>query len=214
MNKILTVIALGLIGTFAHAQVTIQTDSRVEILAVNQAINNIPKRANGDLKIKNGVNQLLIRVTAMVDGNGGKKKFNSSPLVVKFEASNQTLKFETPFPIRDERAVNRFKKTPSIKVTSAGQDVSVECEQIFDHTFALIKDYDAMLTEYNLAGGSASIAVTSQVTPAEVAIEPTYRAQTIEQPSMISSGIKGNFLLMTPTERQEFISWAVKHINH
>ncbi|KGY13453.1 hypothetical protein NM22_04510 [Vibrio tubiashii] len=213
MNKLLIVMALGLFVTFAHAQVTIQTDSRVEILAVNQEINNIPKKAKGDLKIENGVNQLLIRVTGMVDGNGGKKKFNSFPLVVRFEASDQTLKFETPFPIRDERAVNRYKKSPSIKVTSAGQDVSFDTEQIFDQTFAFIKDYDAMLIEYNLSGGAASITMSNKPMHSRVPKQVLGSVQTSGQLSIESTGIKDEYLLMTPTQRQEFISWAVKHIN-
>lgn len=210
MNKFIAFIAFGLMSTFTHAQVTIQTDNRVEILAVNQAINDIPKKAKGDLKINNGTNQLLIRVTAMVDGNGGKQKFNSLPMVVKFEANDQTLKLETPFAIRDERAVTRFKKSPSVKVTSAGQPIEIETDLIFDQTFALIKDYDAMLNEYNLAGGAASIAVINEIvsTKAPVAEEPT-----LVQTNAASAGIRDEFLLMTPEQRQEFISWAVKHIN-
>ncbi|NOH81324.1 DUF2057 domain-containing protein [Vibrio sp. RE86] len=211
MNKFLGVIALGLMSTLASAQVTIQTDNRVDILAVNQEINTTPKKAKGDLKIENGVNQLLIRVTAMVDGNGGKKKFNSLPMVVKFEANNQTLKFETPFAIRDERGVRKFEKQPTVKVTSNGNDVPVEIELVYDQTFALIKDYDEMLEQYNLAGGVAAINVV------EPAIQPTsdqrQSANKTQSSSAVSKGIQGEFLQMTPAQRQEFISWAVKHIN-
>ncbi|MFM2590657.1 DUF2057 family protein [Vibrio sp. TBV020] len=211
MNKIFAVIALGLMSTLANAQVTIQTDNRVDILAVNQEINAIPKKAKGDLKIENGVNQLLIRVTAMVDGNGGKSKFNSFPMVVKFEANDQTLKFETPFAIRDERGVRKFEKQPTVKVTSNGKDVPAETDLIYDQTFALIKDYDEMLEQYNLAGGVAAIVMTEstvQVTP-----KKTQSKTSVQSVPVSSSDIKGEFLEMTPAQRQEFISWAVKHIN-
>lgn len=213
MKKALTLIALGLLSTMAHAKVTIQTDNRVEILAVNQVINSVPKQAKGDLKIENGVNQMLIRVTAMVDGNGGKQKFNSLPMVVKFEGHDETLKFETPFPIRDERAVTRFKSEPQVKVTSGGQAVTVESDIIYDQTFALIKDYDEMLHGYNLAGGKAAISVASQ--PQKVSSNVIVNSSVENQGKIAPSfdHIQHGFLEMTPAQRQEFISWAVKHIN-
>ncbi|WP_117233507.1 DUF2057 family protein [Vibrio maerlii] len=210
MNKIMVILGLALISTFTHANVTIKTDSRVEILAVNQVINDVPKKGKGDLKIENGINQLLIRVTALVDSNGGKQKFNSFPMVVKFEARDQVLEMETPFAIRDERGVRKFEKAPSIKVTSDGKAVAIETDLIYDQTFAFIKDYGEMLTQYNLAGGPAAIELDNftqepkimDKQPKEVGIKPT-----------VSIGIKGEFLDMTPLQRQEFISWAVKHIN-
>jgi len=81
MKKILILSIAVMMSAFAQAQVTIKTDNRVEVLAVNQTINKVPNKGKGDLKIANGDNQLLIRVTAMVDGNGGKTKFNSLPMI-------------------------------------------------------------------------------------------------------------------------------------
>ncbi|MGC9404252.1 YccT family protein [Vibrio genomosp. F10] len=215
--KKLAILSLALFSTFSYAKTTIQTDSRVEILAVNQEINQIANSGKGDLKIENGQNQLLVRVTAMIDTNGGKEKFNSSPLVVTFDSADQTLLLETPFAIRDERAVNKYNRAPSVKVTSAGKDVPVSTDVITNETFALIKDYDAMLSSYNQAGGKAAIASTS-VAAASIAkpvtlpeIEsPKKQTKPVSKPS----SLQADFLAMTPEQRQEFVSWAVKNLNN
>ncbi|WP_394146299.1 DUF2057 family protein [Vibrio atypicus] len=211
IKKSLAVVLMALMSSLANAQVTIQTDKRVEILAVNQNINQLPNRGKGDLKIANGENQLLLRVTALVDGNGGKSKFNSLPMVVKFSANDETLKFETPFAIRDERGVRNFEKQPSVKVTRNGQAVDVTTDVIFDQTFALIKDYDEMLAGYNQAGGKAAIQTHAVNMKAAVAKPSTPKVSTAEFAS--TSTLQTDFLSMSPQQRQEFISWAVKHIN-
>lgn len=214
MKQLIMTAALLVMSSMAYAQVTIHTDNRVEILAVNQQINQIPKKAKGDLKIANGQNQVLLRVTAMVDGNGGKKKFNSHPIVVTFDAKNETLLFETPFAIRDQRGVSKFEKNPTVKVTRNGQPVPFVLEQITNQSFALIHDYDAMLEEYNLAGGIAAIwlDLSPKSTPTSNANKNSPQ-KVNEGNKLQSTRIQGDFLSMTPEQRQEFISWAVKHIN-
>ena len=210
MKKALVLLG-GLVAFNVSAQVTVLTDSRVEVLAVNQAINAVPKQGSGDLNIANGDNQLLLRVTALIDKNGGKERFASVPIVAKFTANDQSLLFETPFAIRDERGVTKFEKSPSLKVTSNGQEVEITTDLIYDQSFSLIKDYDAMLQRYNRSGGKAAIATVP------VAKKTTEMKAVSQSQPQVESGIKINlqsdFLTMTPEQRQEFISWAVKHIN-
>ncbi|NVD07221.1 DUF2057 domain-containing protein [Vibrio sp. JPW-9-11-11] len=214
MKQLILTVALLVMSGMTCAQVIIQTDSRVEILAVNQPLNPVPKTAKGDLSMANGQQQLLLRVTAMVDGNGGKRKFHSHPMVVRFEANNETLLFTTPFAIRDQRGVDKFEKNPTVKVTRNGEPVRIVMDQIANQSFALINDYDAMLAEYNRTGGVAAI-------PQDLASNTIHSRSTVpESPPRESTGdlpvlkqIEADFLSMTPEQRQAFISWAVKHIN-
>lgn len=210
MNKLL-IAFLCLFSAVAQAKVTIQTDKRVEILAVNQSINQIPNKGKGDLKIANGENQLLIRVTGLIDTNGGKEKFSSLPMVVRFNAQDQVLLLETPFPIRDKQGVAKFNKLPSVKMTSNGKALPHQLDIIYDQTFELVKDYNEMLVLYNRQGGKA-------------AIQAEFETQTaLDRPSQASTQVITNctnalvieeaFLEMTPEQRQKFISWGVQHIN-
>ncbi|MGF1696957.1 DUF2057 domain-containing protein [Vibrio lamellibrachiae] len=216
--KKLAVLSLALCSVFAHAKTTIQTDSRVEILAVNQEINQIANKGKGDLQIENGQNQLLVRVTAMIDTNGGKEKFNSSPLVVTFDVSDETLLLETPFAIRDQRAVNKYTANPTLKITSNGQEISASTDVITNETFALIKDYDAMLASYNQSNGVAAIttsaAVTAASTPKPVTLPEIEAPKKQTNPVVKPSSLQTDFLAMTPDQRQEFVSWAVKNLNN
>ncbi|MCK6262630.1 DUF2057 domain-containing protein [Vibrio sp. ZSDE26] len=220
--KKLAILSLALCSAFSYAKTTIQTDSRVEILAVNQEINQIANTGKGDLQIENGQNQLLVRVTAMIDTNGGKEKFNSSPLVVTFDVSDETLLLETPFAIRDQRGVNRYNKNPNIKVTSNGKDVETSVDIITNETFALIKDYNAMLATYNQSNGvaaistaaAATVASTTASTPKPVALPEVEAPQKQTKPVAKPSSLQADFLAMTPEQRQEFVSWAVKNLNN
>lgn len=210
MKKIIAV-ALCLVSAMAHAQVTIKTDNRVEILAVNQAINQVPHKGKGDLKIANGVNQLLVRVTALVDSNGGKKKFNSLPMVVLFEANDQVLELQTPFAMRDERAIEKFQQQPSVSITSNGQAVPYTMGVIHDQTFALIKDYDEMLAGYNQSGEAAAIQAKPKAEP--LVLPVVKQQETKAGTASVEASIEQQYLALTPEQRQAFISWAVKHIN-
>ncbi|MDN3684365.1 DUF2057 family protein [Vibrio sinaloensis] len=160
----------------------------MRFLAVNQAINEVPKQGKGDLKkIANGDNQLLLRVTALIDKkNGGVRSASpqfllwlSLPLMIR------ACYLKRLFAIRDERGVTKFEKSPSIKVTSNGQDVEIMTDLIYDQSFSLIKDYDAMLQGYNQAGGKAAIA-TASVT------KKTTGAKVISQPQLQAEGVTKN----------------------
>ncbi|WP_047049682.1 DUF2057 family protein [Vibrio mexicanus] len=216
--KKLAILLCALISVPAFSKVTVQTDNRVEILAVNQAINDVPNIGRGDLQIENGENQLLIRVTAMIDTNGGKEKFSSLPMVVKFNASDETLKFETPYAIRDNRGVTRFKRAPEVKVTSSKGAIDVVTDNITNQTFDLIKDYNAMLANYNREGGVAAITAAPVQLPevAPVPVHPIETAVSSKQtkPMVKPSQLQKDFMAMTPEQRQEFVSWAVKNMSN
>ncbi|MGF1908023.1 DUF2057 domain-containing protein [Vibrio kasasachensis] len=210
MNKLLAVF-LCLFSVTTHAKVTIKTDNRVEVLAVNQSINQIPNKGKGDLKIVNGDNQLLIRVTGLYDTNGGKRKFSSYPMVIRFNAQDEVLFLETPFAIRDERGVNKFKKSPSVKITSDAHAVEYKLDIIYDQTFELIKDYNAMLDVYNQSGGKAAILADFESQPK--LNRPSQLVKKTQSKCSDAIAIEDAFLNLTPEQRQNFISWGVQHIN-
>ncbi|WP_039948974.1 DUF2057 family protein [Vibrio ichthyoenteri] len=209
MKKILILSIAVMMSAFAQAQVTIKTDNRVEILAVNQTINQVPEKGEGDLQIANGENQLLIRVTAMVDGNGGKTKFNSLPMVIRFDAADQTLTLETPFAIRNERAVKQFSDNPSVSIMSKGQEIPYVLDTIHDQTFALLKDYNAMLSRYNQTQGKATIAPVA----IQASTVPKTPLDHQRHDDSLHKVAETAFMQMTPTQRQQFIAWAVQRLN-
>lgn len=198
------VIFLGMITLLmswgASAQVTILTDNRIELLAVNTEINPILEKGE-NLKINNGINQLLVRVTAIVDGNGGKSKFVSSPIVLKFDAKDQVLELKTPFPIRDENAVRKFEKAPTLSVTSGGEDFDVIKDVIIDNEFSFFKDYDKLLEKYNLTNSIASING-----------KPVIIESAVTSKAGVSPTIQSQFLLMSAEEQQAFMQWAMRNL--
>ncbi|MGR5118393.1 DUF2057 family protein [Vibrio astriarenae] len=211
IKRVITAGIAAMFVSVVNAKVVVKTDNRVEILAVNQSLSAVAKQGKGDLQLNDGINQLLVRVTAIYDTNGGKRKFNSLPLVVKFEASDQTVLIETPFPIRDERDVSRFQSSPTVLLTSDGKTLNVEMEQVTEKSFKIIKDYDELLAQYNSTNGIASVqAQLSEEPKVEIA---QAKSNKHSQSSNSEKKLQDDFLKMTPQERQEFVSWAVKHLN-
>ena len=184
----------------ALAQVTILTDNRIELLAVNTEINPVLEKGE-NLKINNGLNQILVRVTAMVDGNGGKSKFVSSPIVLKFDANDQTLELKTPFPIRDQQAVRKFEKNPTLSITSKGAEFDVTKDVIIDNEFSFFKDYDKLLEKYNLTDAIAAINSHNLKENAKVV-----------STEKVSPSIQSQFLTMTVEEQQAFMQWAMRNL--
>ncbi|GAK82921.1 UPF0319 protein VPA1584 precursor [Vibrio ponticus] len=153
----------------------------------------------------------MVRVTGLVDTNGGKKRFASLPIVIRFNATNQILKLETPFPIRAERDIKKFKESPSIKITSNGLPVDYQMDVIENQTFAFIKDYDKMLSTYNYSGGKAAILAEFESQGEIERVSKAALTTTVKCTNALA--IEEAFLGMTPEQRQKFISWGVQHIN-
>lgn len=204
------------------ASVQLTTEGRVEVLALNST-DTIVHVKPGEWQLPNGTNQLLVRVSGMIDTNGGKQKFNGLPLVVTFEAHDQAVTIAEPFVIRDQRGVERYKRAPSVHLHVNGQPLPYQSDEIYDQSFSLTKNYDEMLASYNELGygkaqlrtstlKSTATAATSPA-PSDVVLEAT-PSLTDKEESRRTSRLQHDFLTLPASERQEFLSWAVKHLNH
>ncbi|MCG7498465.1 DUF2057 domain-containing protein [Vibrio sp. Of7-15] len=206
----LPVFILSMLSVFTlRAEVLINFDRGVEVLAVGQH-EYTPSilSSTADFKLNNGVNQLLIRVTALVNRNGAKEKYVSQPFVMKFTASDTELLVSAPFAIRDDRGVRKFEKQPHVLLTQSGESYSFKSEMITSKEFSLFKNYNELLGKYNQSGGVASLSVIDMGSE-----NVQITASESPDPCGKSSGLQGDFLLMSFEGRQEFISWAVKHLH-
>lgn len=207
MNFRLSFFILLMLFAFSlKAEVQVNFDRGVEILAVgkHEYTPSILSSTDG-FPLSNGISQLLVRVTSLVNRNGTKEKYVSQPFVMKFMASDTELVVSAPFTIRDDRGVRKFESQPHVLLTQNGESYPFKSEVIISSEFSLFKNYNELLEKYNQLEEVASLSVTD--------IKTEIADINDSDPEIKSIDLQGDFLSMSIEDRQEFISWAVKHLH-
>lgn len=169
------------------------------------------------INLKEGQNQLLFALDQLVVEDGRRNKLVFPTVVIKFDSVSAPATLSYPV-FRHVDQAKTFRTALDFSLLDAqGKAVEYQVDLLNINGFSQFNDYEAAVMEYNQVGGGASIshtdAVTSQIGSNEE-IKGTSAQEEMKAAIASSSGsIKSDFLSMTPTQRQEFISWAVKHIN-
>ncbi len=113
--------------------------------------------------------QVVVRVSEIVQMGSDRSLFESDPIVVTFQGSNEDIAISAP-RLQNERDINAFKKSPVISVkTHSGANVANQQEYLKQEGFfpatSLIKD----LGEYNASGAPAAVPAFASATAAPAA---------------------------------------------
>ncbi|WP_058119925.1 DUF2057 domain-containing protein [Photobacterium kishitanii] len=215
MKKKIICCVLPLVSLFSnivYADVTLQSTKEMNAIVVNgktegwsfiQGTNNII--------LPNGVNQVLFQVGQIVLEDATRKKFNSIPLLIKFESkdSNITLTYEK---IRTLDQAKAFDKSPDIILkNSNGENVPFELEQLDNNGLQNFRDYEREVAEYNKLGGIAAVT--------QVSSEPQLQSKAVfinsdakPSPEAKMMFLKNAFTSLSLEEKQEFMSWGLKNL--
>ena len=110
-----------------------------------------------------------MRVSEIAQIGSDRSLFESDPIVVTFQGSNEDITISAP-RLQNERDINAFKNAPVISVkTKSGADVTNQQEYLKQEGFFpsanLIKD----LGEYNASGAPAAVPAFASATAAPAA---------------------------------------------
>lgn len=113
--------------------------------------------------------QVVVRVSEIAQIGSDRSLFESDPIVVTFQGSNEDITISAP-RLQNERDINAFKNAPVISVkTKSGADVTNQQEYLKQEGFFpsanLIKD----LGEYNASGAPAAVPAFASATAAPAA---------------------------------------------
>ena len=215
MKKKIICCLLPLVSLFSsniYADVKLQSAKEMNAVVVNgkaegwsfiQGTNNII--------LPNGENQILFQMGKIVLEDAAKKKFNSIPLLIKFESQDSVLTLSYP-NIRTLDQAKSFDKSPQIKLkNSNGENVPFELEQLDNNGLQNFRDYEREVANYNELGG---IDAVTQVSP-----EPQLQTKAVFIPSDVKPSpeakmvfLKNAFTSLSPEEKQQFMSWGLKHL--
>ncbi|MGY3686253.1 YccT family protein [Vibrio coralliilyticus] len=169
------------------------------------------------INLKEGENQLLFGLDQIVVEDGRRNKLVFPSVVMRFESSQEPLTLSYPV-FRQIDQAKKFRQTLDFSlVDKNGSPVDYQVDLIQVKGFSSFKNYEAAIEEYNQTGAIASLSSqahgSDNHTTQAVAASTIDSASTSEVKTTASADLQSEFLKMTPQQRQEFISWAVKHLN-
>lgn len=215
MKKWLTACLCGAMALPISAS-ELQIIKQIEPLLLNgKELTGNDFKAEQVLNLQPGQNQLLFALDQVVAQDGRQAKLVFPPVVIRFDAqpSPVTLSYAT---FRDANQAKKFRRNLDFSlVDQQGQAVDYQVDLLPIGGFSQFEDYQAAMAEYNLSDGEAVLAARNslQDKPQAKAVSSVELVDRTEMTSEVKATLQQDFLTMSVTERQEFISWAVKHLN-
>lgn len=211
-------------GANAAVDVSFAPDVETVIVNGNKTLNLLEKTE--DLTLNNGLNQIVVRVSKLVEGQGQLEKYRSEPIVITLTTSDQRFEVVPGARVFSSIDVRNFDANPSVKlVTANGSVIDAKMDVLprnksGDSSTLFGRDYLKDLAYYNQSQGYAFAGeeplVQPKVEPKQlVKIEPKSNVVepiAIVQPTKIVAAeqeLKNIYSQLTPQQRKAFLGWAV-----
>ena len=142
----------------ANAAVEVSFTPDVETVIVNgQKTLNLLEKTE-DLTLDNGLNQIVVRVSKLVEGQGQLEKYRSEPIVITLTTSDQSFEVQPGARVISSIDVRNFDANPYVKlVTLNGGTIDAKMDvlpknKIGDSGAIFGRDYLKDLAYYNQEG--------------------------------------------------------------
>ncbi|MGL5390005.1 MAG: DUF2057 domain-containing protein, partial [Shewanella sp.] len=157
-----TALILGAVQP-ATADVNVNLPNNAELLTVNGK--QVEKTRH--LVLADGMNQLAFRYAAQYRQQAETVRYLSDVIIVKFNASAQTLTLTLP-AINSGRDAKKFDESPKLTLlTAQAEAVSFTSDKLIKNGVQLGRDFEHEILQYNLSNQAASISVTMNNAPAQ-----------------------------------------------
>ncbi|MCS6238960.1 DUF2057 domain-containing protein [Shewanella baltica] len=186
-QSILCATALMLVAVQpATADVNLNLPKNAEVLTVNGK----PAVKSGNLVLADGINQIAFRYAAQYRQQADSVHYLSDVLIVRFDASAQTLTLTLP-AINSARDAKKFDESPKLTLSNAQDEaVSFTSDKLMKNGIQLGRDFEHEILQYNLSNHPASLNLTmnTATTQPNDAIAPVLASQPqIRQTAVVTS---------------------------
>ncbi|PSW63156.1 hypothetical protein C0W54_00665 [Photobacterium kishitanii] len=211
-------------GAQAAVDVSFAPDVETVIVNGNKTLNLLEKTE--DLTLNNGLNQIVVRVSKLVEGQGQLEKYRSEPIVITLTTGDQRFEVVPGARVVSSIDVRNFDANPSVKlVTANGSVIDAKMDVLprnksGDSSTLFGRDYLKDLAYYNQAQGYAFAGEQPLVEPKTkpkqlvkiesmaTAVEPVVIAQPVKMVAA-EQELKNIYSQLTPQQRKAFLGWAV-----
>ncbi|MGR3972635.1 DUF2057 domain-containing protein [Shewanella sp. 1180_01] len=186
-QSILCATALMLVAVQpATADVNLNLPKNAEVLTVNGK----PAVKSSNLVLADGINQIAFRYAAQYRQQADSVHYLSDVLIVRFDASAQTLTLTLP-AINSARDAKKFDESPKLTLSNAQDEaVSFTSDKLIKNGIQLGRDFEHEILQYNLSNLPASLNLTmnTATTQANDVIAPVLASQPqIRQTAAVTS---------------------------
>lgn len=216
-KKVLLTSALMLTSA-ANADVVVEFAPDVESIIVNGEKTFNLLESTKSVTLKDGLNQVVVRVSKLAEGQGQLEKYRSVPLVVTFTAADQTLLIKPSMRVLNAIDVSNYDENPSMHVVAKnGQRVDAKVERLpqdktIDSSSFFSRNYVKELEQYNAAQGYALVSNTAQAVETVKAVskvQPIKTAKVLQEITSSEADLKQLYLQLSAEQRKSFLGWAV-----
>ncbi|QEH09333.1 DUF2057 domain-containing protein [Histophilus somni] len=159
--------AMLLTSTAAFAGI-VTSSSNIDFLAIDgQKANKDLLKSTKSFNINESqTHQVVVRVSEIVRHGSDRSLYESDPIVVTFQGTNEDVVISAP-KLENERDIKNFKDSPSVIVkTNSGKIIATKQEILKQEGFLPGANLIDTLSEYNASGSVASVSNFATAMPA------------------------------------------------
>lgn len=159
--------AMLLTSTAAFAGI-VTSSSNIDFLAIDgQKANKDLLKSTKSFNINESqTHQVVVRVSEIVRHGSDRSLYESDPIVVTFQGTNEDVVISAP-KLENERDIKNFKDSPSVIVkTNSGKIIATKQEILKQEGFLPGANLIDTLSEYNASGSVASVSNFATTMPA------------------------------------------------
>ncbi|TDQ57192.1 hypothetical protein EDC45_1587 [Mesocricetibacter intestinalis] len=216
--RLATLATLLLFTSTASFAGVVTSSSNVDFLAIDgqKASKSLLKETRSFNINDNGKHQVVVRVSEIVRSGSDRTLFESDPIVVTFQGSNEDIQISAP-KLDNERDVNNFKRAPKISVkTLSGTELKSTQEYLKQEGFLPSVNLIENLSEYNTSGAAAAVpAFATTAMPAAVPMSGAGKAVkgkvTVQGENVAEQMLQYWYQQADKATQARFLDWAKNH---
>ncbi|ACA31894.1 curli polymerization inhibitor CsgI-related protein [Histophilus somni] len=203
--------AMLLTSTAAFAGI-VTSSSNIDFLAIDgQKANKDLLKSTKSFNINESqTHQVVVRVSEIVRHGSDRSLYESDPIVVTFQGTNEDVVISAP-KLENERDIKNFKDSPSVIVkTNSGKIIATKQEILKQEGFLPGANLIDTLSEYNASGSVASVSNFATAMPAvALGFAKAQKGKVVVQGENIAEQQLQFWFQQADKETQaRFINWA------
>ncbi|MDY4281487.1 MAG: DUF2057 domain-containing protein [[Pasteurella] mairii] len=204
-----------LMSTASFAGV-VTSSTNIEFLAIDgkKPATSLLKSTNSFNVNDSQMHQVVVRVTEIIRAGSDRELFESDPIIISFQGSQEDVVISAP-RIEDERDAKNFKKNPTISVkTVSGREIATKQDTLAQEGFLPGVNLVNTLSDYNTSGAVAS--VSSLATTAVPAAVPGFATKAnkgkvvVQGENVAEQQLQYWFQQADKETQARFLDWAKK----
>lgn len=158
----------------------------------------------------NKTHQAVVEVSSLYQSGSDKHFFESQPIVIRFNGSNEDVKLSAP-NLQSELAIAKFKKSPTFELkTAAGQTLNYEQDYLKGEGFMPNAHILDNLASYNAGDGKAAVKTLTSHTAVVQNAKTAKGKITVQGENIAEQQLQYWFQQADKDTQKRFLDWAKK----